>query len=250
MEFWTLVLILVAGFAAGCINTIAGGGSLITLPVLIFAGLPSAVANGTNRIAIVGQGITSILGYRSKGIKSGEPYSIWLGISAMAGAFIGAYLAVDIKDQLFNRILAIVMIFVVISLFINPKSPIGNHEELMDKKRRIWSVLVFFFIGIYGGFIQAGIGYLIMASLTWINRLDLVRVNAIKVVVVLILTLSALGVFIWEGKIDWYYGLVLTVGNMAGGWFSSRWSVAKGEAWIKRFVLVTVVAMAIKLWFF
>lgn len=247
MEVINFLIILGVGLLAGFINAIAGGGSLLTMPVLIFLGLPPAVANGTNRVAIFIQNIWGVAGYKSKGI-SAFPYSLWLGISALLGAVVGAKIAVEISGELFERILAVVMVgVIVVTIFGSPGSQ-GNVDEKMSKGRQILAVIVFFFIGIYGGFIQAGVGFIILAALTIINRFTLVKANSAKVFVILVYTASALVVFIIEDKIEWLPGLVLAVGNSTGAWFGSRWAVDKGEKWIKIILIIAVTAMAIKLW--
>lgn len=248
MEIELFFLALV-GFVAGVINIMAGGGSLLTLPMLIFLGLPPAIANGTNRVAILIQNIFSISGFRSKGINT-FPYSIYFGLSAMVGAIIGAQIAIDIRGDLFNKILAVIMIFVVVYLVLNRKTRMEDMVERITGKHLWLSLLLFFFIGIYGGFIQAGTGFLILLVLSGVNHFSLVKSNAIKVVVAFIYTISALTVFIINDQVNWKYGLVLSIGNALGGWFSSRWSVKKGDGAVKIFLVIMVSAMAIKLWFF
>jgi len=125
-----------------------------------------------------------------------------------------------------------------------------HQEERTDRRSQVFGIIAFFFVGIYGGFIQAGVGYVIMASLTFINRFSLLKTNIAKVVVVLIYTLASLGVFIYEGLINWELGIALAVGNATGGYFTSRWSVNKGDQWVRYFVMVTAIAFAIKLFFF
>ena len=120
MEAWYhYVLLIVVGFVVGFINTVAGGASLISLPVLIFLGLPPAVANGTNRVAIVLQNTAAVAGFRSKGVST-FPFNIYLGISAFIGSILGASIAVDIQGETFNRILAIIMIAVVLMITFKP----------------------------------------------------------------------------------------------------------------------------------
>ena len=115
-DIYQAIILIVIGFLAGVINTLAGGGSLFTLPVLIFLGLPPNIANGTNRIAIVMQSLTGTLGYKSKGVSS-FPFNIYLGISASIGALIGAQVAIDLDGKLFNKILfSNVFIFIFTSL--------------------------------------------------------------------------------------------------------------------------------------
>lgn len=249
MEYYKYLLVFGSGLVAGFINVVAGGGSLLTLPILIFMGLPPAMANGTNRVGIFLQNMFAVGGFKSKGV-SAFPFAIWLSISALVGAILGAKIAVDISGELFNRILAIVMLMVIGITIFNPLKKKDAAGELMSNGRQIVSVIAFFFVGIYGGFIQAGVGFIIMAALTLINQLSLVKTNSIKVFVALIYTIFALGVFAWEGQVDWVLGLTLAAGTAFGGWTASRWSVDKGDQWIRYFLIVTVSVMAVKLWFF
>jgi len=250
MEFsLDLVLLVFIGIIAGAINIVAGGGSLLTLPMLIFLGLPPNVANGTNRIAIIIQNIFAVSGFKSKGVSS-FPYSIYLAISATLGAILGALWAVDIKGELFNKILAVIMVIIVIYMVIKRRT---STEELVERLtgKHFWlGIIAFFFVGIYGGFIQAGVGFIMLLFLSGINRFSLVKSNAIKVFVALIYSISAVAVFAYNDMINWKYGLVLSIGNAAGGWFMSRWSVKKGDGLVKIFLIIMVTAMAVKLWFF
>ena len=248
-EWYHYALLVVVGFAVGFINTVAGGGSLISLPVLIFLGLPPSVANGTNRVAVVIQNIMGTAGFKSKGVST-YPFNIYLGISALFGAIIGAYIAVDIKGETFNRILAIIMIIVVLIIIFKPKISLVELEERTTGKYLWIGMLAFFFFGIYGGFINAGLGFIIILFLHYFNRMTLVRSNATKVAVVLIYTLAALTVFVLNDKVIWEVGLILAIGNGAGAWLASRISVKRGDGFIKSFLIVMVVIMAIKLWFF
>ena len=244
-----ITLLIGIGFLAGVINTLAGGGSLITLPILIFLGLPPSVANGTNRIAIVIQSLFGSLGYRSKGFTPNR-FTFFLGLSASLGALLGAQIAIDIEGALFNKILAVVMLIVVALIVISPKQKLGNLEERLEGKHFVGALLGFFVIGIYGGFINAGIGFVIMLFLRQINRLDLITTNATKVTIVFIYSLFALGTFAWNGKVDWLMGLWMALGTSFGAWLTSRWSVKKGERVVKIALLIMVSALSVKLWFF
>lgn len=243
-SFWRIPLLLVAGLCAGFLNTVAGGGSLITLPLLIFLGLPPTTANGTNRIAIILQNATGIMGFRHLEV-SNFRYSTLLAIPALIGAIIGAKIAVKFNETLFKRVLAGVMIVVLCLILFSPKPETAN--ENLSITRQIVAMVVFFFIGIYGGFIQAGVGFIIMAALTVINGFDLALINAIKLFVVFFYTLTALGVFIKEKRVDWALGVTLAIGNATGAWIGSQWAVAEGDQSIKVVLVVTVVAFAIRL---
>ena len=244
-----IIVLIIVGFIAGAINTVAGGGSLLTLPILIFLGLPPNIANGTNRMGILFQSIFTTAGFKSKGILT-FPFSIYLGISALFGSILGAQIAVDIKGETFNKILAIVMVMVVAYMLFETKIKKANSIEKLTGKHLWLSILLFFFVGVYGGFIQAGVGFIMLLILSSVNNISLVKSNAIKVIVVLIFTISAVAVFAFNDSINWKLGLVLAIGNAVGGWLTSRWSVKKGDKLVKHFLIVMVIIMAIKLWFF
>ena len=249
LEYTDALILIVVGFFAGVINILAGGGSLLTLPVMIFLGLPSNIANGTNRIAIIIQNIFAVRGFQSKGVSS-FPFSVYLSISALIGAIIGANLAVDIDNDLFNKILAIVMVMIVIYMVFKPKIDLNQVTERVTGKHLWIGIVLFFFIGIYGGFIQAGVGFIILLVLSSIHNMSLVKSNAIKVFVALIYSLAAVAIFAYNNSINWVYGIILAIGNASGGWLASRWSVKKGDGAVRIALIVMVVVMAIKLWFF
>ncbi len=248
MDLWDVLLLFGVGIISGIINTLAGGGSLLTLPVLIFLGLSPNVANATNRIGVFFNGVFAIRGYMSKGLQISK-YSYWLGLAAFPGAFLGAILAAKIEGALFNKILAAAILVIVAYMLFGPKS-FDHAGERTDRKTNAIGLVIFFFIGLYGGFIQAGVGYLIMAALSMVNRFSLLKTNAAKAVSVLIYTLASLIVFIYYGIINWELGIALAVGNSLGGWLTSRWSVGANERWIRYFVMITAIAFAIKLFFF
>jgi uncharacterized membrane protein YfcA len=248
-EWYHYVLLIGVGFAVGFINTVAGGGSLLSLPVLIFLGLPPSVANGTNRVAIVIQTATAVAGFKSKGVST-FPFNIYLGASALVGAIIGAQIAVDVDGALFNRILAIIMVTVIVIIIFKPKTNLQNIQERLTGKYLWIGIIAFFFFGIYGGFINAGLGFILILFLHYVNHMTLVRANATKVAVVFIYMLSALAVFALNDKVNWTIGLVLAIGNAGGAWIASRYSVKKGDKFIRLFLVVMVAVMAVKLWFF
>ena len=248
MEFNLLHIVLLfgTGIAAGFLNTVAAGGSLLALPMLIFLTSDSTLANGTNRIAIFFQNVSAIIGFRRKGV-SDFRYGILLAVPAVIGAVIGAILATDIKDAAFNLILAVVMITMLILTLINPTARLKDRIESRDKRSTIIAMAVFFFIGIYGGFIQAGVGLLIITALRLLTGMDLVRTNAIKVLVIFFYTVVALGIFIMEKQVDWTLGVTLAVGNATGAWIGSHWAVEKGDKWIKVVLVVAVLVFSVNL---
>ena len=245
LDYFLLILV---GFIAGIINILAGGGSLLTLPMLIFLGLPPHIANGTNRVAIIIQNIFAVKGFQSKGIKT-YPFSLYLAIPATIGAIIGAIVGIKIEGELFNKILGIVMLVIVIYMVLKSNKISKNNIERIKGKYFWLSIIAFFFIGLYCVFIQAGVGFIILFTLSNINQFSLVKSNAIKVTVALIYTLVAVAIFAYNDSVNWKYGLILSLGNASGGWVTSRWSVNKDDKFVKKVLIIMVLAMAIKLWF-
>ncbi|MBL7858803.1 MAG: sulfite exporter TauE/SafE family protein [Cyclobacteriaceae bacterium] len=248
MSWYEYPIIIAVGFLAAFLNTVGGGGSLFSVPILTFMGLPITMANATSRVAILFQNIFAVGGFRSKGIELPWPYSLYLGIASLFGGLLGAMLAAHIPDEIFSKIFVGVMIFSVGMILYDPFKSKG--QEKLDTRSQVIGGIFFFFIGIYGGFVQAGIGFLVIAVLSLVNNLNLVKSNYVKVFAAIVYTGISVAVFAYEGKIIWTTGLILAIGHALGGWYASRWSVDKGEVWIKRIMIVSVIAMAIKLWFF
>lgn len=242
------LLIIAVGFLAAFLNTVGGGGSLFSVPILTFMGLPITMANATSRVALLFQNIFAVGGFRSKNIELPWPYSLYLGLASLGGGLIGALLASQVPDEVFKKIFVGVMIGAVMLIIYDPFKSKG--QEKLTASRQWWGSFLFFFIGIYGGFVQAGIGFLILAVLSLVNNLSLVKSNYVKVFAAIVYTAVSVLVFAIEGKIVWQTGFILAIGHALGGWYASRWSVDKGEVWIKRVMIVSVIAMAIKLWFF
>ena len=237
------------GIVAGTLNVIAGGGSFLTLPVMIFLGLPATVANGTNRVAILLQNTGAVWSFRRRGVFS-RHWLPWAAFPALAGAGLGTWLAVEIGDRSFEQVLAALMVLVTVWTIWDPVKKREPRDELGDGMGLLgrWGLTAgFFFAGIYGGFVQAGIGFLIL-TLTTMGGLDLVRGNSLKVLLILVFTPLSLAVFAATGNVDWGMGGALAVGNFLGGQLGVRLTVIKGHAWVKRVVLVMVFVFAIKLW--
>lgn len=242
---WMIPLVLLAGVGAGIVNTLAGGGSLFTLPLLIFLGLPAPLANGTNRVAIWVQCVVSTLGMRRGGIRN-FAQSALLSIPAVLGSVAGAQVSVEIPALWFERIFAIIMVIMVWFIVWNPKPPEQASPRGWLQHPVIVSI-VFFLIGIYGGMIQAGVGYFLTAALVICCRMNLRETASIKVTVVAIYTTVALWVFFINDQIDWPMAIVLSIGNGIGGWMGARMVVSKREEWIRITLGISVFFMALKL---
>ncbi len=248
MDWTTVLLITVTGFVAAFLNTVGGGGSLFSVPILTFIGLPITSANATSRVTLLFQNVFAVGGFRSKGVELPWPYSLYLGLSSLFGGLLGSLLASKVPDTVFSKIFVGVMILSIFLILFDPLKSKG--PEKLSPKHQAIGIILFFFIGIYGGFVQAGIGFMVIAVLAMVNNFNLVKSNYVKVFAAIIYTGVSVVVFALEGKIYWMTGLVLAIGHALGGWYASRWSVNKGEVWIKRVMIASIIAMAIKLWFF
>lgn len=241
-----LFLLFGVGVIAGFINVMAGGGSSLTLPALIFLGLHGSMANGTNRIASVLQNTFALLSFRKRQIHPNRR-SLQLSLLTLPGAVIGAILAVNISDAWFKRILSLVLIGIVCTILFSSKKKREN-QQIASDNRIAWMIYpVMLGIGFYGGFIQVGVGFLFMASLYHILKLDLVHVNMHKVFIVLIYTIPALLVFAFTGNVDWGLGLCLAAGNAVGAWWGAHFAVKGGEKVIRVVLAITILIISLKL---
>ncbi len=252
MEPWHYIILFLCGAVAGIINVIAGGGSLLTLPAMILMGMPESVANGTNRIAILTQNVVAVASFRNRGF-SDFSLSLSLGLCSLPGAIVGAWCGAIIPPEWFNRILAGIMIGVVLLMMGKSRSRGGETDGSAvvagpRKGRPMWfGHVAMIGVGFYGGFIQAGVGFLIMASQHHLMALDLVRVNMHKVFIMGVFTSAALVVFLLTGNVWWLPGLALAGGNALGGWLGSHLTITRGEVFVRRFLYAALLVMAVKL---
>jgi uncharacterized membrane protein YfcA len=244
MEWYFLYpLVILAGFIAGFINTLAGSGSLVTLPLLIFMGLPANVANGTNRIAILLQNVVGVSSFRKNDALDLHGM-LWLGIPAAIGSVIGAQIAVNLDEKLMQTTIGIIMVVMLFVILLRPKRWLQGTLTKLDGRPTVLQFIVFFFIGIYGGFIQAGVGIFLLAGLVLAVGYDLVRANAVKVGIVLFFTVFALAIFIKNGQVNFLVGFILAIGNMLGAWVGARVAVEKGAEWVRRLLILVIIVSA------
>lgn len=244
LSWFAYLGVLLAGVGAGYINTMAGSGSLITLPLLIFLGLPPTVANGTNRIGVLTQTISATMSFQNQGVLNWRN-SLNLLLASMGGSFLGAQIAADFNEAQMELAIGILMVVMLFVLFIQPKRWLTGKPEALKKRPSWLQLLIFFGIGIYGGFIQAGVGIFLLAGLVLSVGHDLVHANAIKSFIVLGFTVVALFVFIWNDQVDWGMGILLAVGNGFGGWIAARTAVKRGAGFVRWLLIIIVVVSAL-----
>lgn len=246
MQWYFYPAVVAAGFIAGFINTLAGSGSLVTLPLLIFMGLPATVANGTNRVAILLQNVVGSSSFKSRNVLDLRGVAM-LGIPAVFGSVIGAQIAANLNEQLMRRTIGIIMVLMLVVILVRPQRWLQGKLDHLTGWPNWKQLVLFFFIGVYGGFIQAGVGIFLLAGLVLGVGYDLVRANAVKVGIVLFFTIFALAVFVHNGQVEWTVGLILATGNMLGAWIAAKVAVERGAVWVRRLLIIVVIVSAANL---
>lgn len=244
-ELLLLAAVPVTGFLAGFINTLAGSGSLITLPMLILVGLPANVANGTNRVGILIQNIVAVSTFRRAGVLKARG-NLHLIVPAVLGSIAGAVLAVDIDEKVLHNTIGVLMLVMLPIVILRPRRFIEAHAD--ERPANVWIQFpVFFAIGAYGGFIQAGVGIFLTAGLVLSAGHNLVGANGVKNLIVLVFTIAALVVFVINDQVRWGLGLLLGVGNAAGAFVAARMAIAHGTRFVRWVLIVILVGSAIAL---
>ena len=232
------------GFIAGVINTVAAGGSFLTLSLLLFLGQPAILANGTNRVAVLFQNIGAIWGFHRGDVLEWS-WGLRAAVPACAGAATGVAAALYIPDFAFRKLLAIAMLAMTLFTLIHRAVAAPRPAPINPWHPGV--VAGFFATGFYGGFLQAGVGFLSLA-LTSMAGIDLVRGNGIKAFVVLLLTLLSLAVFASTGHVDWPTGVALGAGSALGSVVGVRFAILRGQRWLEYVVSIALVIFAVVLW--
>ena len=227
----------------------AGGGSLMTVPIMLFLGVPGPVANGTNRLSIIAQNIVAVRTFFRRGF-SDFRLSLSLSAAAIPGAVLGALVGVRLEGELFDRVLAVVMLGVLVLMQLPGKrrAATGSATTPQPTPRRLLvGHILMFGAGMWGGFIQVGVGFILMPILHRVLGLDLVRTNMHKVFIALAYNVVAIGIFAAVVSIHWQFGLALAAGNALGGYLGARFSVQGGERWIRRIFTLVLLIFIVKL---
>ena len=241
-----VILLLAGGLVAGFVNTVAGGGSVVTIPILIelFSG-DAVLANGTNRVAILLQNIVGVGRFKKAGML---PWRRILGVipAVILGATAGAWLGTEVSPATMKRVFGVVVLLVAATVLFKPSRWLGGKERTIPEP---WRSLVFFGIGFYGGFIQAGVGFLLLFGLVLGEGMDLVRGNAAKLLLILLYIPVTVLLFWGTNNVNLLAGLVLGVGNMSGAFIAARLAIKKGAGWIRWVIVVAAVGAAVRMLF-
>ncbi len=245
-DYIKILLFLFCGILAGIINTLAGNGTVITLPLLVFFGLEPQTANGTNRIGVIMQGFVSFFS-----LKSNQPYSLkkywFLIIPCLFTASLGAYTATVINPKIFTKILVFVMLLMLYLVLQKPEKWLKEHQHVVwTRREKVYLSIAFLFMGFYGGFIQAGMGIFMLTTLVLLGNISIREANSVKSFIIVLINIPAILVFIWQGQIFWLYGLLIGLGQSLGAWLTARYIMQHKDAglWVRR-VLVLVIIVAI-----
>jgi uncharacterized membrane protein YfcA len=249
VSVYSVLLLAGAGYLAGFINTIAGGGSMLTLPAFMMLGLPADIANGTNRVGILMQSLAGTRGFYKAGKLAPEtiiPTLIPTLGGSLAGSLMASYLPVTwLKPALLGTMLAMALLMLLQPSVVAP--PPGTPAYALRDRPLAW--LGLFAAGLYGGFVQAGVGFILIAALAGGLRYDLVRTNALKMAITATLTLVALGVFIARGQVLWIPGLLMAAGTVMGAVTSVKFAIAVPQSVLKWVLFGMVLISCAGAWF-
>lgn len=240
MSFTIIAALIASGLLVGFINTLAGGGTIISLSLFMFLGLPPATANGTNRIAVFIQNLVAVGNFKKQKILD-TSRGFKLAIPATIGSILGASIGANINEHIFEVCFGVTMLIMLVLLIFKPeKWLLGNPLKAKQPLSPI-NYIIFLIIGIYGGFIHVGVGYFILAGLVLGSGLDLVKANAIKNLIVLTYVPFSLIIFIVNGDIKWEYGLIHAVGNVIGAYIASKKAIKLGSNFIRWIMIILII---------
>jgi uncharacterized membrane protein YfcA len=240
---WIPVL-AVSGWLSGFVNTVAGGGSFFSYPILVLLGFPPHVASGTIRVTVAMQNLVAVPAYAREGHFYPRE-SLWTSLVAVPAAWGGSMAAVRLGADPYRQVSAVLVLVVLVTLFVSPSA--WTRRVALAKPRWAAMLPLMALVGFYGGFFQLGVGMPFLAAAVLAGGWDLVRANSIKVAVILLLNFAALWVFASDGKVDWAAGAILGAGNMLGAWHGARSAVRKGPGWIRWVLVAMGVVAAIRL---
>ena len=239
------VVILAAGFVAGVINSIAGGGSLISFPALLWLGRDPIIANATNTIAMWPGSLAGMVGFRRE-LSTGPRWLLLLVLPALAGGVAGAVLLLRTPETVFERLVP-VLIFAATMLLAGQEF-ISRH--IRPHRTAGWIVFVFvfqFLVSVYGGYFGAGMGILMLAALGLIGMTDLHQMNGLKNLLAICINGIAAIYFAVSGAVNWRDGVIMALGSIAGGWFGAHMARRLGRVFVRRVVIAIGLGMTFAL---
>jgi uncharacterized protein len=246
MSWAEVTLLIVSGILVGFINTLAGGGTIITISLMIFLGLPINVANGTNRIAVLLQTFVAVFTFRKQKILDTRKGLI-LCLPSIVGSVSGSLVAASIHAAVLEKVVAFAMFVMLFFIIYKPERWLRSQSGHIDNKASWYEHLAYLIIGFYGGFIHIGVGFFMIAALVLLSGYDLLKANAVKNLLVLAYAPFSLLVFMYYGQVNWNFGLVLSIGNVIGAFIASRFAVSWGSGFIRWVMIVVIIITGLQL---
>ncbi len=244
MDWQDYLILFAVGVPVGLVNTVAGSGSLVSLAVMMWMGMPAGLANGTNRVAVLMQTFVGAARFGQANVLEWRQ-GLWFSLPAIVGALVGARLALDIDEQMMRQTIAFLLVFMFFLVLVRPQRWLHGKEGQASQRPNAWQSVIFFLIGVYGGFIQAGVGFFLIAGLVLSAGFDLVKSNAMKLLISFIFTPFTLVVFVWDGQVDWLSGFALGLGSMLGALAGAALALRGGSGLIRVMLMVMLVASAL-----
>jgi len=249
IDIWSpeiLAILIGSGFLIGVINTLAGSGTLIGYAVFMSLGLPPSWANGTVRIGVLPQTFAAGINfYKNKLLNLKN--AAYIAIPITLGSILGAQIAITINQEILKNIIGIAMLLILFSIFFKPEKWIAQKETSEIEQFKLWHAIIYFVLGIYGGFIHIGVGIFLLITLVLISKYDLVHANSLKVFIVFVYTPFALAVFMINGEVHYAVGLISAIGNTLGGIFASKFAIKYGTNALRWFLAIIIIAFIIYL---
>jgi len=244
---WQIITLLIfAGFLTGFVNIFAGSGTVISYSLFMFLGLPVSYANGTVRMGVILQTLAGSLTFHRKKVLDVKK-GILLGIPITIGSILGAEIAVNIDKDIFEKIVAITLLIMFLFIFKNPDKWIKEKKHISEINPKLWHYILYFFIGLYGGFIHIGVGIFLLAALVLVSGYDLVKANALKIFTVFLYSPFVLAIFMLNGHIDYAIGIFSSIGNLIAGVVASHYAVKHGANFIRIFLIVIILLFSAQL---
>jgi uncharacterized membrane protein YfcA len=238
LSFETVTILLASGVTVGFINTLAGGASIISITTFMVLGLPVSAANETNRLPVVFQNMAATVNFLRKR-RLDVRLGLRLSIPAILGNLIGSQIAVTVDEQTVRTCLAVVLCAILVFMLLSTERRLGSGKG--ELRVRPVDYLWFFLIGVYGGYIYVGVGYMVLAVTLMSMKMDIVAANALKGFVMLTSTCFALAFFIFKGNLNYSFGLTHAAGNILGAFLASQYAVGWGVRFLKIFLVVVIL---------
>ncbi len=244
---WQIIsLLILAGFLTGIVNTFAGSGTVISYSLFMFLGAPVSIANGTVRMGVVLQTLAAAINFKKNNVLDVKK-GILLGIAITLGSIAGAEIAISIDKDVFEKIVGAMMVVMLFFVIYKPERWLAEQKEIAKENPKWYHYIIYFLIGIYGGFIHIGVGIFLLAALVLVSGYDLVKANALKIFTVFLYSPFVLVVFILHDQVDYAMAIFSSIGNLIGGIIASHYAMRKGANFIRIILIIVIIVFSASL---